>query len=49
VIKLVTWTEIDDFTEEIENLRFEPEKASKVAVEFKELVVRIAKEGLEYD
>jgi len=46
---MVTWTEIDDFPEEIENLKFEPEKASKVACEFKELVVRVAEEGLEYE
>ena len=47
VFNMVTWTEIDDFTQEIENLRFEPEKASDIAYEFKQLALRIAEEGIE--
>ncbi|MHA1873553.1 MAG: hypothetical protein ACTSVB_05510 [Candidatus Heimdallarchaeaceae archaeon] len=46
---MVTWTEIDDLTCDIEDLRFEPEKASEVAIRFKEMAIRIAKEGIDDD
>ena len=43
----VTWTEIDDFTCDIEDLHWHPENASEVASRFKDLVLHVNKEGIE--
>lgn len=44
---MVTWTEIDDLTCDIEDLQWEPNKASEVAVRFKQMAKRINEEGIE--
>lgn len=46
---MVTWTEIDDFTEEILKLGNYSSEAENLACDFKELCVRIAEEGIEYE
>lgn len=43
----VTWTEVDDLTCDIEDLRENPEKASEVANNFKDMAIRIWKDGVE--
>lgn len=46
---MVTWTEIDDLTCDIEDLRYNPNKASEVAVQFKQMAKRIKEERIETD
>ena len=46
---MVTWTEIDDFAEEILKLGNYSSEAERLACEFKDFCIRIKEEGIEYE
>lgn len=46
---MVSWTEIDDFAQEILKLGNYSSDAEKIACDFKEFCVRIKDEGIDYE